>query len=103
MTKPEQKDALPCFNFSVYLAFLADYLGVAFIFFRTNIATMMQTMPESIEVKHPRCSIFVVHPAVERCHVNDRKVSKRRESGVFSRSGATSNGDENDGGEGGIS
>ena len=47
MTKPEQKEALPCFNFSVYLAFLADYLGVAFIFFRTNIATMMQTMPDN--------------------------------------------------------
>src|SRR5436190_24222247 len=44
MTKHEQKEALPCFNFSVYLAFLADYLGVAFIFFRTNIATMMQTI-----------------------------------------------------------
>src|SRR5438067_1521271 len=91
MTKHEQKEALPCFNFSVYLAFLVDYLGVAFIFFRTNNATMMQTMPDKrIEVKHPRCSIFFVHPAVERCHVNDRKVSKRRESGVFSKSGATS-------------
>src|SRR4029079_7867134 len=57
---------------------------------------------ERVEMKHPRSPISIVHPTVERGHVDDWKGSERREQGVLGGSSCASNSNQEHSRESGI-